>query len=231
MPTEIKGALELRIALRKFTPDLSKETQKEMAAALKTVTTKAKGFLPSDGQVLSNWSKPVASENTNYRPFPRYNAFVARRGIGYRTTPSRPNRSGFVALARIVNASAAGAIYETSGRKNPNGRSQASTREVVIPTFRRDTGAGEHRYMTSTGKNYGKSLNPNAGEQFIDSLNASGELVNARPVGLRGRPSRKQTGRVIFRAWAEDNGRALTAVIKAIENSAVKFNAATKKAS
>jgi hypothetical protein len=85
--------------------------------------------------------------------------------------------------------------------------------------------------MTSTGKNYGKSLNPNAGEQFIDSLNASGELVNARPVGLRGRPSRKQTGRVIFRAWAEDNGRALTAVIKAIENSAVKFNAATKKAS
>jgi hypothetical protein len=29
MPTEVKGALDLRKALKKFTPDLAKETQKE----------------------------------------------------------------------------------------------------------------------------------------------------------------------------------------------------------
>jgi hypothetical protein len=231
MPTEIKGALELRVALRKFAPDLSKETQKEMAAALRTVTSKARGFVPSDSQVLSNWAKPIASEKINYRPFPRYSSFDAKRGITYKTTPSRPNRSGFVALARILNTSAAGAIYETSGRKNAAGRIQADTREVVIPTWRRDTGVGEHRYTTTTGKNYGHSLNPNAGKQFIDNLNETGQLVNARPVGLKGRPSRKQTGRLIFRAWAEDNGRANTAVIKAIENSALKFDQATRKAS
>ena len=29
MPASVKGAVELRKALRKFTPDLAKETQKE----------------------------------------------------------------------------------------------------------------------------------------------------------------------------------------------------------
>ena len=37
MPTEIKGAINLRKALRKFTPDLAKETQKEIASFLKPV--------------------------------------------------------------------------------------------------------------------------------------------------------------------------------------------------
>jgi hypothetical protein len=43
MPTELKGAVQLRIALKNYAPDLSKATQTEMAAALKTVTTGAKG--------------------------------------------------------------------------------------------------------------------------------------------------------------------------------------------
>jgi hypothetical protein len=219
MPTEIKGAVELRLALRKFAPDLSKETQKEMAIALKTITTVAKGFVPSDGEVLSGWAKPVSSEDVNYRPFPCFSSFIAKRGIGYKTSPSKPNKSGFVALARVINASAPGAIYETAGRKNPQGQ-KVFTRGPFTPK-----GYREDR------KDYNKSLNPDAGKQFIDNLNSTGELTNARPVGLVGRPSRKQTGRLIFRAWAEDNGKANNAVIKAIENSATKFNNTMKKAS
>jgi hypothetical protein len=38
MPVEHKGAAELRLALRKFAPDLAKETRIEMANALRTVT-------------------------------------------------------------------------------------------------------------------------------------------------------------------------------------------------
>lgn len=219
MPTEIKGAVELRLALRKFAPELGKETQKQIGTALKTVTTRAKGFVPSDSQVLSGWAKPVASENLKYRPFPRFNSFEAKRGIGYKTTPSKPNKSGFIALARIVNASAGGAIYETAGRKNPQGQ-PVFTRSQFTP-----------KDYVEERRGYNKSLNPNAGKQFLENLNSTGELVNARPKGLVGRASRKQTGRLIFRAWAEDNGKANAAVIKAIENSAIKFDQSMKKAS
>ena len=45
-----------------------------------------------------------------------------------------------------------------------------------------------------------------------------------------GRPSRKQTGRVIFRAWAQDNGRANAALIAAIEKAALRFDNAVKGA-
>jgi hypothetical protein len=219
VPTEIKGAVELRLALKKFAPDLSKETQKEMAIALKSVTVIAKGFVPSDGEVLSNWSKPVSSENLTYRPFPRFNSFEAKRGIGYKTTPSKPNRQGFVALARIINASASGAIYETAGRKNPQGQPTFQRSKFTPVNYREDR------------RGFNKSLNPNAGKQFLDNLNSTGELTNARPKGLVGRPSRKQTGRLIFRAWAQDNGKANAAVIQAIENSAIKFDKNMRKAS
>jgi len=46
MPTEVKGGIALRKALRQFTPDLAKETQKEMANLLKPITAKARGFIP-----------------------------------------------------------------------------------------------------------------------------------------------------------------------------------------
>ena len=43
---------------------------------------------------------------------------TVRKGITYKATPSKANRRGFVALASIFNKSAAGAIYETAGRKS-----------------------------------------------------------------------------------------------------------------
>ena len=127
MPTELKGAIEARKALKKFEPDLAKGIQKEMATLLKPIAKNAQGFIPST--VLSGWSKPLSSEAINYRPFPKFDLAAAKKGIGYRTSPSKPNRNGFRALARIVNTSAAGTIYETSGRKNPQGRAQGNTRD------------------------------------------------------------------------------------------------------
>jgi hypothetical protein len=115
MPVAVKGGIELRKALRKFTPDLAKETQKEMANLLKPITAKARGFMPTKAP-LSGWGKVPIKGN-----FPYYNAKAARGGIGYKTTPSKANRQGFRSLARIQNASASGAIYETAGRKNPGG--------------------------------------------------------------------------------------------------------------
>lgn len=216
MPTEVENALELRIALKKFMPDLAKETQDEMANALRPVVVRARGFIPADARLLSGWVKDTASiESINYRPFPTFSSNEAKRGLGYRVTPSKPNKSGFVSLARIQQTNAAGAIYETAGRLNPNGRPQGP----MVLNYKN----GVYGTQRSSGKQYSKSLNPNAGKQFVDSLNSTGPLVNARPMGMKGRPSRKQTGRAMYRAWAEDNGVANAAVIKAIENSKMQF--------
>jgi len=226
MPTEVKGALALRKALKDFAPDLAKETQKELGNLLKPITNKARGFIPSRAP-LSGWNR---TSETAWGTARIWSTGKAKRGIGYKTTPSKPNKQGFRALARIANMSVAGAIYETAGRVNPQGRPQAKMIEVVIPTFRRDTGAGEHRYTTSTGKGYGKSNNPNAGQQFVDAMNRTGRIVDAyqRAEGQAGRASRKLKGRAIFRAWAEDQGKATAAVIKAIETSKDKLESRLK---
>ena len=220
MPTEVENYVQVRLALKRFAPDLSKQTQKEMANALRPVVARARGFIPADAQLLSGWVKSTASiDTTNYRAFPTFNSSDAKRGLGYRVTPSRPNKSGFVSLARIQQSNAGGAIYETAGRLNKNGKKQGP---MVLRYLN-----GVYDQTTHTGKQYSKSLNPNAGQQFMESINSTGQLVNARPKGIKGRPTRKQTGRALYRAWAEDNGVANAAVIKAIENSIANFVKAT----
>jgi len=218
MPVELKGADKLRKALREFEPDLAKKTTKEMAAVLKPITNKARGFMPATGSMLSGWTSASSStETTNYRHFPKYDQTEAKRGVKYSTSPSKPNKRGFVSLARIVNTSAGGAIYETAGRKNADGQpSQASTRGIYSD------------YIDTSNK-VNKSLNPNAGKQFIARSNSLGNLVNARPrqQGQAGRSTRKMTGRVIFRAFAEDQGKVTAAIVKAIGNSAIEFRAKT----
>lgn len=216
MPVELKGADKLRKALREFEPDLAKSTTKQMTAALKPLTNKARGYMPANDSQLSGWTKASSStETTNYRHFPKYDQVEAKRGVKYSTSPSKPNRKGFVSLARIINKSAGGAIYETAGRKNPSGQpSQASTR-------------GTFSSYIDTSNKVNKSLNPNAGKQFIARANQLGQLVNARPKGQVGRATRKMTGRVIFRAFDEDQGKVTHAVVKAIEGSARQFEAKT----
>jgi hypothetical protein len=117
MPTRVVGALDLRKALRKFTPDLAKETQKEIASFLKPVVKNARGFIPSNSEIPSGWL--VGNQKGKWERV-AFDSSVAKRGIGYKTTPSKVNRSGFRALVSILNKSAAGAIYETAGRKSGN---------------------------------------------------------------------------------------------------------------
>jgi hypothetical protein len=171
MPTEVKGAINLRKALRKFTPDLAKETQKEIASFLKPVIKNARGFIPSNSEIPSGWL--VGNQKGKWERV-AFDSAVAKRGIGYKTTPSRVNRSGFRALVSILNKSAAGAIYETAGRKSG-----------------------------ITGR-------------FTPRLD--GQLVGN---------GQKMTGRAMFKAYAQDQGKAKGAVLKAIFASAAKFNAIT----
>jgi hypothetical protein len=40
--------------------------------------------------------------------------------VGYKLTPTKPNRQGWISTVSIHNKTAAGAIFETSGRKSGN---------------------------------------------------------------------------------------------------------------
>lgn len=219
MPVQVKGGIELRKALKKFTPDLAKETQKEMASLLKPIVSKARGFIPSQAP-LSGWGK--ASGNGK---FPVWDGRGARGGVGYKTTPSKVNRSGFRSLARIQNASASGAIYETAGRVHTSGREQLKQITYTGTINRRDS-SETYSFTTSTNKKYGKSSNPEAGYLFVQAMNQYSTIADANNQTGAGRRSRKMKGRAIFRAWKEDGGKTNAAVIKAIEEARDKFNKA-----
>ena len=216
MPVELQGAVALRKALKEYTPDLAKETQKEIAGHLRKVVNRARGFVPSESP-LSGWANPVGE--WEYRAF---NAGVIQKGLGYSTAPSKPNKRGFRTLAQIFNKSAAGAIYETAGRKNPQGlpasrRTIAMRNGGIVPAW-------------ESGRDVNKSANPYAGRQFIDALPP---LVDSQQSNSPGRRSRKTKGRLMFRAWAEDQGKTTAAVVKAIQNAnnkvIVKTNALGEK--
>ena len=202
MPVELDNAVALRKALKQYTPDLAKETQKEIAGHLRKVVNRARGFVPSDSP-LSGWANPVGE--WEYRAF---NAGIIKKGLGYSTTPTKPNKRGFRSLATIFNKSASGAIYETAGRKTPAGLPPAQR----VKKYR----GGQFITEWEGGRDVNKSANPNAGRQFIAALPP---LVDSQQSNSAGRRTRKTKGRLLFRAWAEDQGRTTAAVVAAIQSA------------
>lgn len=198
MPVEVVGAVALRKALNQYAPDLAKELTKDLGAILKPVVAAARGFVPLTSP-MSGWA-PRATDGGG--KFPKYDAMEIRRGITYKSTPSKPNGAGFVNAIRIQNKSMQGAIYETAGRKNGQGQ------DWVGPS------AG------GLSKGVSRSRNPYAGNQFISNL---GNLY-----GSNRRGDHRMMGRLIFRAWANTQGKANASVIKAIENTTAKFNRRTE---
>jgi hypothetical protein len=169
MPASVKGGVELRKALRKFTPDLAKDTQLQIRTALQPITRSAKGYVPDRGSVLSGWLPRQMSEGT----FPVFNPSTVKSGIGYKTSPSKASSRGFRSLARVFNKTRAGAIYEIMGRKTP------------------------------------------------DSLFVQNQDGKYR-APMKGK--KQMEGRVLYRAYEENNGKARAAVLSAITGAAKKLN-------
>ena len=197
MPTEVVGAVALKKALNQYAPDLAKELTKELGNILKPIVNEARSYVPI-ASPMSGWTKRETSRGAR---FPKYDALEIRKGIIYKTTPSKPNAAGFVNTVRIQNKSMIGAIYETAGRKNGQGQDWVGAK------------AG------GASKGVSRSVNPYAGNQFISNL---GQLY-----GSSRRGDHRMMGRLIFRAWAKTQGRANASVFKAIENTTTKFNRRT----
>jgi hypothetical protein len=169
MPASVKGAVELRKALRKFTPDLAKETQKEIKTAITPISKAAKGYVPDRAEVLSGWLPRQMSEGR----FPTFNPSEVRSRIGFKTSPSKPNSRGFRSLAQVFNKSRAGSIYERMGKLSPD-------------------------------------------SQFV--RNQDGKFR----APLKGKD--RMQGRLLYRAYDENNGKARNGVLKAISSAANKLN-------
>lgn len=142
---ELRGNSDLRKALRQFAPDLDKELKAELRRALSPVVRKARGYVESNA--MTNWN----DQSSSSAKFPKYNAFAISKGIGFSTGVTKRNKNGFSSMAKIYNRTAAGAIYEQAGVKNPQGQ----------PWVGRNGAAGSK---------YSHSNNPKAGEQFINNL-------------------------------------------------------------
>jgi hypothetical protein len=206
MAIVLEGHLDTLKALRKFTPDLYKEMNAEIRAAMSDVIQDAKLKVPQSIPGLTQWAEP--NKYLGQQNFPKYSAQVIRRGLQYSTKSSRPNRSGFVILYSLLNKTAAGAIAETAGTKNPQGQ----------PWVGR-----------TTDRSYGNrkqshSANPNAGAHFIRSLNDGiGSLERVGSI------TKNKRGRILYAALAAKQGKTNDAIMFAIKKAVNKYNVTTQR--
>lgn len=215
MPVEVKGVVELRKALRKFEPDLEKNLKQEVRALLKPVIQEARSYVDTDPKGLSNWmarggARKITKSTSVFRigKFPLFNPSAVKSGITYSLKPTKPNRKGFVAVFQLVNKTPAGGIYETAGTRHPKGQDWESPAK--------NSGKKGSRFfgLNIQGHRVSHSFNPHAGEHFIEALGGQGNL---KGVG-------KKRGRLLYRAWEENNGRSLNYILKAIKKSEAEFN-------
>jgi hypothetical protein len=191
LPVVVEGIVGLRKALNKLAPDIKKQMDKEVREALKPIIDDARSHVPASAPGgLFNWNAPGyerKSRTGRARAFPSYDSKLVRKGLVYSVSPSAVKKSGFVSLFSLLNKSAAGAIIETAGRKNPGGDPNS------------------------------QSNNPRAGARFIGAMNGVGAL---KDYSGRGKNS---TGRLLYAAYARNQGKALNAIFQSIENAKRNF--------
>jgi hypothetical protein len=199
MPVNVTGVQETLKAMRKFDPDLAKQMNANIKRAMMPIRDKAKAYAPGNDQMLSGWVGTFASEITaNYRAFPKYDQAEVTQGIIYR---QGANNFGEVMGAKF-------------------------RRRFQVTHYVANTSAGGAIYETSgrlnASRKASRSLNPNARAQFLEPL---GPLYGTRGMADPRFGSTDQRGRLIFRAWDEDNGKASQAVNLALNAAVNQFNA------
>ncbi len=197
MPVEAKGVIELRRALNKYAPDLAKELTGEITKSLKVIQKDARGFVPNTAPGnLYNWN-----ENTSGRKITAKNSM-------FRTF----NTEGRLRMFPLYDAATIkrGIVYRT-GYGKPNSKGFRSLFRIKNQSA---VGAIYETAGRLNDHSKSRSNNPNAGEFF-----------NRRQGQLYGRKREGQDmrGRVIFRAWEQDEGKQTAAIFKAIDTANEKF--------
>lgn len=203
MPVVLKGVVELRKALKQYAPDLRKQMDSEIRTVLKGVVADAEAKVPgAPPGGLYNWANKGSEPKsiTGYRAFPKYDAGLIRNGMTYSMGRTKRNRYGFAGLYSLFNKDAAGMIIEFAGRVHPYGRTQKADRK-----------------FGQSHKNIGRSNNPDAGRVFTLAMN---EL----PLKKFDNNERNR-GRLLYAAYAENQGKALDAIMKSLSKAQKMFEA------
>lgn len=200
MPVEVKGVIALRKALNAYAPDLAKELTAEITKSLKVIQKDARGFVPNRAPGgLYNWDdnakgRKITAKTSMFRTF---------------------NTEGRLRMFPLYNASEIkrGIVYRT-GYGKPNSKGFRSLFRV------RNKSAAGAIYETAgrahpNGDPRSKSNNPQAGARFVQQ----GALY-----GRKSASSGDMRGRVIFRAWDQDEGKQLANIMQAIEKAKNNLN-------
>lgn len=197
MSATVDGVKETLRALRKIDPELLKEMNKEIKGVMIPIRDKARDYAPSpQPDNLYMWNDQAKD-----------NKITARTSAFRESTLGGTTRRLFPLYnAEVVRK---GIYYsQAPSKRNRHGwKSQyiianASASGAIYETAGRKNPGGDPR---------SKSNNPGAGAHFISRM---GPLYG----------DGKSRGRMIFRAWAEDQGRAQGAVLRAIQNTIAAFN-------
>lgn len=220
MPVEVIGVDDIQKGLSFIDEDMYNRIRMVLTPLMKRVEQQAKSYVASDAEVLSGWSKPAGIIGPmQYRGFPKYNAASVKGGIGYKEGKNAQFKNGFQVENYVYNISAAGRIYETAGRKNPQGRAP------IMSTTLKELGNVQGYEGKKSGKKRStrdySSNNPFAGYQFVSAL----EPVTSQPKtkGVRA-GGVKTRGRLIYKAFANQSPQIYQAILRAINDTAVDFN-------
>jgi len=196
MSVNLDGVKETIRALRKIDPELLKEMNKEIKGIMIPIRDKAREYAPTAAPGgLYNWDEGG------------YTKKITARNSAFRTFNSEGRLRRFpLYQAETVRK---GIYYsQAPSKRNKNGWSS----QYIVA----NASASGAIYETAGRKNPGgssksRSNNPQAGANFISRM---GPLYGDGP----------SRGRMIFRAWYEDQGKAKAAVVRAIENTIAAFN-------
>ena len=215
---EVIGVKEVMKGLSFIDEDMYKRIKTAIDPLMRQVEATAKGYVPSNTEVLSGWSKPISSP-IKYTPFPKYNAETVRNNIGYKEGKNTIFANGFQVENYVYNVSAAGRIYETAGRLNPQGRAPFTSVNPGGGTLAFKATPTARRKSRST-RSY-NSNNPFAGYQFVTDMPALTSQPRIKGVRSGGT---KTKGRLIYKAFAQNSPKIYDAILKAINATATHFN-------
>jgi hypothetical protein len=117
MPVVVNGVREFLKAIDQLDDDMYKNVKAQLKTPMLKVAALTKREFPDNAGVLSGWLKQAPEVAGQKKPFPAYDQGQAQGGIKYKLGPNKKNRSGYSVYNYVSNESAAGAIYETAGRK------------------------------------------------------------------------------------------------------------------
>jgi len=127
---KIVGLDETVRALRQFDPAALKEMNKTIYAALKIAQVDARQLAPAVTP-LSGWAKPAKSGKWSRLTFV---AKPVKMGIKTKIDRARKRGTWTSKAYLLINSNPAGAIYETAGRKNPQGKNAQGARFIQAIT-------------------------------------------------------------------------------------------------